>query len=94
MADAIPPHIVAELRTRLRAQVADPTRPEAELGVALRALGAFAREHGVQVEQLLVLLKDTFDRLTPHTSLTASSAADRTERLERLVTLCIRTYYS
>ncbi|HWZ60381.1 MAG TPA: hypothetical protein VNW46_15485 [Gemmatimonadaceae bacterium] len=94
MPDAIPPLIVAELRARLRAQVADPTLPDAELGRALRELGAFARSHGVQVEQLLVLLKDTFDRLTPHSGLTVASATDRTERLEKLVTLCIRAYYS
>jgi hypothetical protein len=92
MADAIPPHIVAELRARLRAQVADPTRPDVELGRALRELGVFAREHGVHVEQLLVILKDTFDRLTPHTARTAPG--DRVERLEHLVTLCIRAYYA
>jgi hypothetical protein len=92
MADAIPPHIVAELRARLRAHVSDPSVPDAELGQALRELGAFARAHGVHVEQILVLLKDTFDRLTPHTA--RDSPADRTERLERLVTLCIRAYYA
>jgi hypothetical protein len=94
MADAIPPHIVAELRARLRAQVTDPTIPDEALGNALRALGAFAREHGVQIEQLLVLLKDTFERLTPHTPTGAPSAAERAERLDRLVTICIRAYYT
>jgi hypothetical protein len=93
MREAIPPHIVAELRARLRAQVTDPTLSEEALGRALRELGAFAREHNVQVEQLLVLLKDTFDRLTPYPA-PGASAADRSERLDRLVTLCIRAYYT
>jgi hypothetical protein len=94
MSDAIPPTIVAELRAQLRAQVADPTLSDADQGRALRAVCALARQHNIQVEQLLVVLKDTFDRLTPATSLGPSSAADRTARLERLVTLCIRTYYA
>jgi hypothetical protein len=92
MADAIPPHIVAELRARLRAHVADPTTPDEALGRALRELGAFARAHAVHVEQLLVLLKDTFERLTPHSA--RDTPADRAERLERLVTLCIKAYYA
>jgi hypothetical protein len=41
-----------------------------------------------------VLLKDTFDRLTPHPLPGASASDQRSERLERLVTLCIRAYYA
>ena len=93
MLDTIPPHIVAELRARVRAQVADPTLSEDAMGRALRELGAYARQHDVRVEQLLVVLKDTYDRLTPH-PVSSTAATERAERLDRLVTLCIRAYYA
>lgn len=90
----IPPDVVAELRARLRTPVADPALSDDALARALREIGAYARTHGIQVEQLLVLLKDTFDRLTPHPLPGASASDQRSERLERLVTLCIRAYYA
>jgi hypothetical protein len=94
MDHAIPPQIAAELRARLRTHLVDPTIPDDALGRALRDVCAYARANNVQVEQLLVLLKDTFDRLTPHSPIGAVSSAERTARLERLVTLCIRTYFA
>jgi hypothetical protein len=94
MPHAIPPQIAAELRARLRTHLA---APDTEGDVPARALGdvcAYARTNGVQVEQLVVLLKETFDRMTPHSPIGAASAAERVSRLDRLVTLCIRTYFA
>jgi hypothetical protein len=99
MPHAIPPQIAAELRARLRTHLAAPdTEGDAAAAAApTRALGdvcAYARSNGVQVEQLVVLLKETFDRMTPHSPIGAASAAERVSRLDRLVTLCIRTYFA
>jgi hypothetical protein len=95
MPHAIPPPIAAELRARLRIHLADPDlSDDAAAARAMRELGAYARSNGVQVEQLLVVLKETFDRMTPHSPMGAASAAERVARLDRLVTLCIRAYFA
>jgi hypothetical protein len=94
MPHAIPPQIAADLRARVRTLLADP---DTESNASSRALGdvcAYARTNGVQVEQLVVLLKETFDRMTPHSPIGAASAAERVSRLDRLVTLFIRTYFA
>lgn len=94
MPHAIPPQIAAELRTRVRTLLANPDTPGDASSRALGDVCAYARANGVQVEQLVVLLKETFDRMTPHSPIGAASAAERVSRLDRLVTLCIRTYFA
>lgn len=64
----------------------------AALQPALRAVASEARERKVQAEQLLVLLKDVWFSLP---SVRSSGNVDgQQQMLQRVVTLCIREYYS
>jgi hemoglobin-like flavoprotein len=59
---------------------------------ALKAVAFEARERKVQAEQLLVLLKDVWFSIP---SVQASANTDgQQQMLQRVVTLCIREYYS
>jgi len=80
---------VSELTAALRNYAANES-DIAALQPALRAVAAEAREKKVQAEQLLVLLKDVWFGL-PNTQ---STDGDGQVHLQRVVTLCIREYYS
>ena len=58
---------------------------------ALARIAAEARRERVQAEQLLVLLKDIWYGLP---GMRDSSPETQAQMLQRIVTLCIREYYS
>jgi len=64
----------------------------ATLQAALRQIAVEAREKKMHAEQLLVLLKDVWFAL-PQVKL-ASDLEQQHRVLQRVVTLCIREYYS
>lgn len=82
---------VAAVRDALRRYLADSTEPHA-LQQALQRLSADAREKHVQAEQLLVQLKETWAALPEVRSMT--DTAEQIRVLQRVVTMCIREYYS
>jgi hypothetical protein len=63
----------------------------ATLQAALRPVAAEAREKKMHAEQLLVLLKDLWFALP---QVQASDTEQQHRTLQRVVTLCIREYYS
>jgi hemoglobin-like flavoprotein len=63
----------------------------AMLQPSLRAIAEEARERKVSAEQLLVLLKDVWYQLP---SVRDAADGDQQQMLQRVVTLCIREYYS
>lgn len=87
------PQLRAETVTELTAALRNYAANEADIAAiqpALRAVAAEAREKKVQAEQLLVLLKDVWFGL-PRAHV---SEGDAQVQLQRVVTLCIREYYS
>lgn len=80
---------VSGLTSALQGYAANQTDISA-IQPALRAVAAEARERKVHAEQLLVLLKDVWFRL-PNVQ---SGDAEGQLQLQRVVTLCIREYYS
>jgi hypothetical protein len=87
------PQLSAETVSELTAALRNYAANEADIAAlqpALRAVAAEAREKKVQAEQLLVLLKEVWFRL-PNTQ---STDGDGQVHLQRVVTLCIREYYS
>jgi ActR/RegA family two-component response regulator len=63
-----------------------------ELGAALQQMAAEAREQSMLPEQLLVVLKDIWYSLPSVRSISDSS--DQVRLLQRVVTMCIKEYYS
>lgn len=82
---------VSNLTAALRRYAANET-DIATIQPALRAVAAEARERKVQAEQLLVLLKEVWFGL-PNVQ-GAANAEEQHQLLQRVVTLCIREYYS
>ncbi len=88
-----------------RAQLRDVTDGAIRRALRAAARGAFddelrsalddactaARDHGVPVEQLIILLKECWGEL-PKTQCVVRSEADVT--IARVVTMCIRVYYA
>ncbi len=66
--------------------------PDRKLGEALRMASRRARADGIRPEQLLVVLKRTFNEVTHATS--DAGEEQRVNELRALVTLCIKAYYS
>jgi hypothetical protein len=89
-----PPHLseasITMLRSAMQAYVADRDLPALE--TALHQVSVEAREKKVLAEQLLVVLKDLWFSL-PEIRATGDSE-EQTRLLQRVVTLCIRAYYS
>ena len=62
------------------------------LGRALRVMAAEARERAILPEQLLIILKDVWYSLPVVRAIREPS--DQVRLLQRVVTMCIREYYS
>lgn len=63
-----------------------------ELGAALRHMAAEARDRAMLPEQLLIVLKDIWHSLPGVRNM--SDATDQVRLLQRVVTMCIKEYYS
>ena len=82
---------VAAVRDALRLYLADSSDPSA-LQQALVRLSAEARDKQLHAEQLLVQLKDTWSTLPEVRVMTDTT--EQIRLLQRVVTMCIREYYS
>jgi hypothetical protein len=82
---------VASLEKALAAFLADPTETS-QLERALSALTKEARDKQVHAEQLLVVLKDVWFALPAIRQV--PSGETQNALLQRVVTQCIRQYYS
>ena len=90
------PNVLAEqtigsVRAALVRYVDAPARGE-ELGAALRHMADEARDRAMLPEQLLVVLKDIWYSLPVVRSM--SDATEQVRLLQRVVTMCIKEYYS
>jgi hypothetical protein len=82
---------VATVRAALRAYLTDSAHPVA-LQQALQSMSAEARERTMLPEQLLVVLKDIWGALPEVRAM--SDAGEQVRLLQRVVTMCIKEYYS
>lgn len=82
---------VAAVREALRHYLGNGSDPSALQG-ALRQMSTEARTKNVRAEQLLVLLKEVWGTLPEVRTMTDSTAEVR--MLQRVVTMCIKEYYS
>jgi hypothetical protein len=82
---------VAAVRASLRAYVSNSHDSDA-LRFALVRMSSEARERAILPEQLLVTLKDIWGNLPEVRAMT--DAAEQTRLLQRVVTMCIKEYYS
>jgi hypothetical protein len=82
---------VSTVRDALRRYLADSTDASG-LQQALVRLSAEARDKQIHAEQLLVQLKETWSGLPEVRAMT--DAAEHTRLLQRIVTMCIREYYT
>lgn len=83
---------VARLRSVLSRHIEHPDEADPELAVVLRQVVTEARNRQIRAEQLVVSLKHVWDSLPE-----ARHAIDREAQAlvkQRLITLCIRTYYA
>jgi hypothetical protein len=81
---------IARVRDGLAEYLAAPTGDGVALRGALNAMGAEARARSIPPEHLLVTLKKVWYAL-PHPS---EDPALQTALLQRVVTMCIKEYYS
>lgn len=81
---------VTTVRLALQKYAADPDQGE-ELRRALRLISAEARDKAILPEQLLTTLKDMWYEL-PNVRVVRGS--DHVRLLQRVVTVCIKEYYS
>jgi hypothetical protein len=82
---------VSAVRDALRVYLADDSSP-GPLQEALLRMSREAREKDMRAEHLLVLLKDTWNALPEVRAMTDNS--EQVRLLQRVVTMCIREYYS
>jgi hypothetical protein len=82
---------VAAVRDALREYLADGSR-SGPLQAALLRMSTEARERDMRAEQLLVLLKDSWSALPEVRAMTDN--AEQVRLLQRVVTMCIKEYYS
>jgi len=82
---------VNAVRDALRLYLADSSEPGA-LQRALLQLSAEARDKDLHAEQLLVLLKDIWYALPEVRTMTDTT--EQVRLLQRVVTMCIKEYYS
>lgn len=80
---------VAAVRLALQRYADNPD--DDELHVALRRLSVEARDRALLPEQLLTRLKDMWHELP---SVRAAAGSDHARLLQRVVTICIKEYYS
>lgn len=93
----IPPNAVSEetvesVRDAIERHLRAPGEPTADLRAALHKLAHEAREHAVPPEQLLVLLKSVWHAIPQVRA--ADPEAARAQLLQRVVTMCIKEYFS
>jgi hypothetical protein len=88
---ALTEETIEAVRAALVQYVEFPTRGEA-LGATLRHMAAEARSHSMLPEQLLVVLKDIWYSLPSVRNM--SEPADQVRLLQRVVTMCIKEYYT
>jgi hypothetical protein len=92
--------VTTALRSWLQAQrnahVAGAAVRAAEVHATMRLLGAEARQRGVQVEQLIVLLKELWSALPPAPAASARDVdfRDRRDLLDGIVRACIEEFYA
>lgn len=82
---------VARLRTVLSGHMEHPDDADPELARVLRVIVSEARSRHIRAEQLIVILKNVLDTLPD-----ARFAIDREAQAQvrqRLITLCIKSYY-
>jgi len=82
---------VAAVRDALRVYLTDNADP-APLQDALVRMSTEARDKRLHAEQLLVQLKETWSTLPEVRAMT--DAAEQVRALQRVVTMCIKEYYS
>jgi hypothetical protein len=83
--------IQLSLRTDLRRILGGCPIEQSGLRENLRTIGAHARRHQLQAEQLLVLIKEACASLPEAREL--AGRPDRTETMERLIAMAIEEYY-
>jgi seryl-tRNA(Sec) selenium transferase len=81
---------IAALKSALNAYAVD--NDLRALQSALRLLASEAREKAIHAEQLLVVLKDAWFSLPQVAQ--APQGDEQNRQLQRVVTVCIREYYS
>lgn len=81
---------ISALEAALHGYLADENSAAA-LEPAMRRIAAEAREKKIRAEQLLIMLKEVWYALP---QLEAVRGETQTRLLQRVVTLCIREYYS
>jgi hypothetical protein len=82
---------VEVVREALRSYLADGADPAA-LQRALRRMSTEAHDKSMQAEHLLVLLKDVWSSLPEVRGMTDTT--EQIRLLQRVVTMCIKEYYS
>jgi hypothetical protein len=82
---------VAAVRDALRAYLSNGDDPH-PLQAALLLMSTEARDRNILPEQLLVVLKDTWSTLPEVRAM--SDAGEQIRLLQRIVTMCIKEYYS
>jgi hypothetical protein len=82
---------VAAVRQALRHYLANDSEADG-LREALQRMSAEAHGKGVRAEQLLVLLKDAWSTIPEVRAMTDARA--QSHRLQHVVTMCIKEYYS
>ena len=85
------PATLDAVRDALRSYLADSADPAA-LQRALQHMSTEARNRGMHAEHLLVQLKDVWGVLPEVRGMT--DAAEQVRLLQRVVTMCIKEYYS
>ena len=89
--NALTEETIEAVRDALVRYVDAPARGE-DLGAALHRMAAEARDSSMLPEQLLIVLKDIWYSLPSVRSM--SDATDQVRLLQRVVTMCIKEYYS
>jgi hypothetical protein len=82
---------IDEMRAALEQYIASPGA-NAALRISLHRMAAEARERAILPEQLLVILKDIWYSVPMVRDM--DSSEDQVHLLQRVVTMCIREYYS
>lgn len=84
-------HTVDAVRTALRQYLANSSSAES-LQAALVSMASEAREKSILPEHLLIVLKDIWNGLPEVRSM--SDTTEQVRVLQRVVTMCIKEYYS
>ena len=79
------------VRAALRVYLSDSSAP-ASLQAALLRMASEAREKAILPEQLLIVLKDVWSALPEVRAMT--DVSEQIRLLQRVVTMCIKEYYS